>query len=325
MNTNETHSSNYFLNNLVLPNDDSKLITSINNQISIYLTYCGFYGTDFGYEKFLQEQNLNDFSQHTSLFYPGAIKALARDFIKKTNISFETLTQNNTSFESVIYEIYLEYHKHCYHGCAFIDDSILTHGLDASKKHPLNYEYLELASKYNFSRAVIQADFPRIYYSFTPQSSAEYAYSSPSWIGFFINDSRAYTLKNYDDALAKLQSYIKSCDINAEDQKTIIEFFNKSWQTYKDSQPVVLEINNPAPPLSFDEFKALYFKLITPTFNVEQDIVNFFNYLYVMNFFSRENNNFTDKKIPTSDIVKVYYLPHINLLKEKMKRSQKEQ
>ena len=147
MNNNSTISQ-YFLDNLIFPEDESQLINYINNQISIYLTYHCFYGMDFGYQDFLKKQKLNDFSQDTNSFYFDAITALAQDFIEKANINLNSLTQNSASIESVFYEIYCDYHKHCFHGCAFIDDSILKYGLDASKKHPLNSEYLELSSKY---------------------------------------------------------------------------------------------------------------------------------------------------------------------------------
>lgn len=321
---NNKSSSQYFLDNLTLPNNENQLIEFVNNQIGIYLTYCGLYGTDYGYQDFLKKQNLNNFSQHTNSFYPKSIEALAKDFIEKTNINLNTLTENNTDFESVLYKIYCAYHKHCFHGCAFIDNSILENGLDVSKKHPLNQEYLELATKYNLFESVINFDYSKIYYSFTAQPSAKFAYSSPSWIGFLISDSRAYELKNYDEALAKLQTYINSCNLNAEDSKNIVEFFNKSWHTYKNSQPVILEINNPTPALSLDEFKSHYHKFIPPTQSIEQDVVKFFYYLYVMNIFNVKNNNFKNDTIPKSDIVKIHYLPHINLLKEKMKKNQKE-
>ena len=102
MNTNNTTTSQYFLENLVLPKNEDKLLDFINNQIGLYLTYCRFYGTDLGYQEFLKNQNIKDFSQHTSLFYPDAIEALARDFMIKENINLNTLTKNNISVENLL-------------------------------------------------------------------------------------------------------------------------------------------------------------------------------------------------------------------------------
>ena len=107
--------SQYFLDNLVLPNNENQLIESVNNQIAIYLTYSSFYGMDYGYQEFLKKQNLNNFSEHTNAFYQDAIKALARDFIEKANISLENFDKTGVSVESLFYEIYCAYNKHCFH------------------------------------------------------------------------------------------------------------------------------------------------------------------------------------------------------------------
>lgn len=321
---NSFFTSSEFLDNLKFPDDERKLITFINNQISLYITYCTLYHGGEGYKEFLAKQEL-DFTLDKNSFYHKAVGLLAKDFYKKNENRLGYFFNGEIKLEALFYELYRVVNKNGFHGCSILDDSILKNGLDSSKKDPLNQEYYDLSSKYGFDDGLTGDNLNRIYFSFNPKESTEYAYGSPSWIRFFISQGNAYEMKDYDLALETLKNHLEDYELNGQATDEVLEYFDRIWKTYSKSQPIILKIKNPNELLPYNEFEECC-KVLDFTAKPEEIFEKFFHYLLGgSNLFYQKVNNFTNNKVDPEDIEEVYFLPHISMLKEKQKETQNQE
>lgn len=231
--------SNLFLNNF----DEKKLNNFISNITTFYATM----------EK-PNEITLSDYVK--DIFYNDFLS-----YLKTNKNSFDKLTDE---YKKKAYEIITkslgcnQYHSF---NSNFLN-SIKKHGINPNNK-PYDQEDInklfEIFSKTHTSHEILGFSKinceNQIFYAMTPDNAFYYGISSPEWFNYFTggaeyaNDKKnpkyvkdAFLNNDYDGAKNNIELYMEEKQINPDDKKIVMEIFEKYWEKYSNSNPVLAQI-----------------------------------------------------------------------------------
>ena len=106
------------------------------------------------------------------------------------------------------------------------------------------YTYPDSRSLFGFYR---KSSKDKVYYSLDPVNSYSYANRSPEWFASFVGDSYFYSQekqgtffeKDYDKAKDNICEFMNSYNFDDEDKKDVLNFFEKYWNVYGNSKPML--------------------------------------------------------------------------------------
>lgn len=170
------------------------------------------------------------------------------------------------------------------------------------------YTYPDSRSLFGFYR---KSSKDKVYYSLDPVNSYSYANRSPEWFASFVGDSYFYSQekqgtffeKDYDKAKDNICEFMNSYNFDDEDKKDVLNFFEKYWNVYGNSKPMLTIIeekydNSYLKELNLDTFIKELIKGNVDASTHEKistenaEFIYLTDYVKIKNYINNNNNNF---------------------------------